>query len=77
MEITSWIEISYGIGRWLLYVTVAKKKTQNVCIHISSKRIELESPGWSGLFVCFEFSTKPDQPGLSSLIRLEVVLEQS
>ena len=28
---------------------------------------------WSG----FEFSTKPDQPGLSSLIRLEVVMEQS
>ena len=42
---------------------------------ITSKRIELESPvvqDWSG----FEFSTKPDQPGLSSSIRLEVVMEQ-
>ena len=26
-----------------------KKMTQNVCRHITSKRIELESPGWSGL----------------------------
>ena len=46
---------------------------QNVCTHIASKRIELESLGWLG----FEFSTKPDQPGLSSLIRLEVVMERS
>ena len=35
-----------GIG---CKVTVAKKKMiQNVCTHITSKRIELESPGWSG-----------------------------
>ena len=48
---------------------------QNVCTHITSKRIELESPGqvWSG----FAFFTKPDQPGLSSLIRSEVVMERS
>ena len=26
-----------------------KKMIQNVCTHITSKRIELESPGWSGL----------------------------
>ena len=30
----------------------AKKKLQNVCTHITSKRIELEGPGWSG-FVRF------------------------
>ena len=49
--------------------------TQNVCTHIASKRIEKVSVGqvWSG----FEFSTKPNQPGLSSLISLEVVVEQS
>ena len=38
-------------------------------MHIASKSIELESHGWS----CFEFFTKPDQSGLSSSIRLEVV----
>lgn len=26
-----------------------KKKIQNVCTHFISKRIEVESPGWSGL----------------------------
>ena len=26
-----------------------KKMIQNVCAHISSRQIELESPGWSGL----------------------------
>ena len=26
-----------------------KKNDTNVCMHITSKRIELESPGWSGL----------------------------
>ena len=40
---------------------------QKVCTHIASKRIELDGQVWSG----FEFSTKPDQPGLFSLIRLE------
>ena len=58
-------------------ITVGKKKsTQNVCMHITSKQIELESHSWSGL-VRFEFFTKPDQPGLTSLIRLEVVMERS
>ena len=33
----------------VLMVTVAKKNDTNVCMHITSKRIELESPGWSGL----------------------------
>ena len=45
-------------------------------MYTTSKRIELESPGCSGLKL-FEFATKPDQPGLSSLIHLEVVMEQS
>ena len=81
-----------------------KKMIQNVCTHIISKRIEVESPGWSGLvrflifyktvscvhmyttfkrielespgWSAFEFSTKPDQPGFSSSIGLEVVMEQ-
>ena len=39
----------------------------------SSKQIELESPGWSG----FVENSKPDQPGLSSLIRLEVMCIQT
>ena len=42
-----------------------------VCMHITSKQVELESLGWPG------FSSKPDQPGLSSSICLEVVMEQS
>ena len=50
-----------------------EKSAQNVCTHITSKWIELESQVWSG----FEFLTKPDQPGLSNLIRLEVVMEWS
>ena len=29
----------------------------HVCTHITSKRIELESPGWSG----FVINSKPDQ----------------
>ena len=47
----------------------------HVCTHITSKRIEKVPVGlvWSG----FEFDKKPDQPGVSSSIRLEVVMEQS
>ena len=61
----------------LIELTLASLKVaQDVHKQTTSKRIELESPGWSGLSG-FEFSTKPDQPGLSSLIRLEVVMEQS
>ena len=47
-------------------------KTAHVCMYlcyvrsiITSERIELEGPGWSG----FELPTKPDRPGLSSWIR--------
>ena len=43
-----------------------------VRIYITSKRIELESRGWSG----FEFAKELDQPGLSSLIRLEVIKDK-
>ena len=50
-----------------------KKNLQNICTYITSKRIELEGASWSG----FEFVTKPDQPGLSSSIRLEVVKERT
>ena len=38
-----------------------------------SKRIELESPGWSG----FKIATKSDQPELSSSIRFEVTCIQT
>ena len=34
-----------------------KKNDTNVCMHITFKRIELESPGWSG----FVENSKPDQ----------------
>ena len=51
-------------------VTKPKKPRTYVCTHITSKRIQKV---WSG----FEFDTKPDQPGLSRSIRLEVVMEQS
>ena len=37
--------------------------------YITSKRIKLDSPSWSG----FVANSKPDQPQLSSSIRLEVV----
>ena len=46
-----------------------KKKLQNVCTHITSKRIVPVGRVLSG----FEFFTKPDQPGLFSSIRLEVM----
>ena len=53
-------------------ITMAKKKSFKF-IHAQflnqlSKKV-LVSQVWSG----FEFATKPDQPGLSSLIRLEVM----
>ena len=38
-------------------------------VFVHNESIELEGPVGSG----FEFPTKPDQPGLSSLIRLEVI----
>ena len=47
---------------------------KNPAHHVYTQ-IELECPGgqvWSG----FEFSTKPDQPGLSSFIRLEVIKDK-
>ena len=39
-------------------------------MYTTFKRIELESPGWSG----FVENSRPDQLGLSSSIRLEVSL---
>ena len=47
--------------------------TQDVCTRITSKRIALEGPGWSG----FQFDTEPDQPEVSRSISSEVVMEQS
>ena len=38
-------------------------------MYTAFKRIELESPGWSG----FVANSKPEQPQLSSTICLEVV----
>ena len=44
------------------------------------KQIELESRSWSltnsQVWSGFEFATKPDQPGLSRLIRLEVIKDR-
>ena len=34
---------------WVFVLTMHKKKSAHLCTHITSKRIELESPGWSGL----------------------------
>ena len=53
-----------------------EKKSTQVHTCTTSKRIELESCSWSGLVrlsICYK---KPDQPGLSSLIRLEVILDK-
>ena len=49
-------------------------KKSDTCVHtyITSKRIELESPCWSG-FEVFRIFFKPVQPGVSSSIRLEVM----
>ena len=41
-------------------------------MYTASKRIELESPGWSGYEADLP-NFKPEQPGISSLIRLEAV----
>ena len=43
-----------------------------VQMHTISKRIELESPGYLDLKI-FQFPSKPEQPGLTSSIRLDVV----
>ena len=43
-----------------------------VQMHTISKRIELESPSYLDLKI-FQFPSKPEQPGLTSLIRLDVV----
>ena len=48
---------------------VSKKKWACVLTYITSKQIELESPGWSG----FEPASKSDQLRLSSSIRLDVM----
>ena len=50
-----------------------EKFAHHVCTHI--KELSLKVPVgqvWSG----YEFITKPDQPGFSSSIHLEVVMEQ-
>ena len=53
---------------------VGKKMTLvgRVQMHTISKQIELESPGYFDLKI-FQFPSKPEQPGLSSSIRLDVV----
>ena len=33
----------------IIVITMHQKKSAHLCTHITSKRIELESPGWSGL----------------------------
>ena len=49
-----------------------KEKKLQVHTCTTSKRIEQESRGWSGLVIAI----KPDQPGLSSLIRLDVLKDK-
>ena len=51
-----------------------KKIRSDVCEHIASKRIKLESPGCSDLQF-FKFASKPEQLGLSNLICLEAVMK--
>ena len=53
-----------------------KKKDTNVRMHTKSERIELKNPGCS-VFKDSKLATKPDQPVLSSSIRLDVVTEQT
>ena len=55
-----------------MFLTLESLKLAQVHTCTTAKQIELESHGWSGL-VGFEFASKPDQPGLISLIRLEVI----
>ena len=43
-----------------------------VQMHTISKRIELESPGYFDLKI-FQFPSKPEQPGPSSSVRLDIV----
>ena len=50
-------------------ITVTKKNEFHTCT--TFKRIAVGQV-WSGI----EFATKPDQPGLSSLIRLEVIKDK-
>ena len=50
------------------------KMAQDVCKHITSKRIELES---AQVLKIIEFSSNPEQPGLYSSICLEVMMEQT
>ena len=59
-----------------MFLTLESLKLEQVHTCTTAKQIELESHGWSGL-VGFEFASKPDQPGLSSLIRLEVMKDKS
>ena len=49
------------------------KKDTNVRMHTKSKRME---PVAQALKIP-KFATKPDQPGLSSSIRLDVVIERT
>ena len=38
-------------------LTMRGKKPAHLCMHLTSKQVELESPGWSG----FVTNSKPDQ----------------
>ena len=47
-----------------------------VLMHPTSKRVELDSPGYSGFEKKLKVSN-PEQPGLSKSIRLEVMCIQT
>ena len=52
------------------------KMAQDVCKHITSKRIELEIPVAQVLKI-IEFASNPEQPGLSSSVCLEVMMQRT
>ena len=58
-----------------VYVTVAKKNDINVHTHTNSKQIELVLVAQD--LKTFQFPSKPEQPGLSSSIRSEVMMERT
>ena len=45
------------LGNCYLHLTMHQKKYAHLCMHVTSKRIELESPGWLG----FVENSKPNQ----------------
>ena len=71
------VYLSHGLQATIFTVpstnqAMVSLKVAQVHTRINFRRIELVGQVWSG----FEFATKPDQPGLSSLICLEVIKDK-